>query len=77
MSKPAANHCNIDIGGYKRNRSRVAKSVRGDSFFGQGWNLLDRRRYVLLQLEANTGSSQGMPVPIDEDPLIFSARLSF
>ena len=34
MSKPAADDCDVDAGGYQRSRGRVAKSVGRDSFAG-------------------------------------------
>jgi hypothetical protein len=77
MPEPASYHGDINAGGYKRNRCRMAKSVRGNSFSGEGRNLLGCRRHVFLQLEANAGGSQGISVPVDEDALIFPARLPF
>jgi len=77
MPEPAANHRDIDAGGYKRDCCRVAKSVRGDSLSDQGRDLLGCRRHVFLQLEANAGSSQRISVPVDEDALILPAGLSF
>ena len=77
MSKPATNHRDIDSCRYQRDRSRVAKLVWGNSFIGQGRNLLGCRRHVFLQLEANAGCSEGASVAVHEEALILSVGLAF
>ena len=77
MSKPAANHCHVDLCRDKAYRRGVPKLVRGNSLADQGGDLLGRRGRVFLQLEADAGSFERISVPIHEDRLVFSARISF
>ena len=77
MSQPTSNYGHVYALRDKRNGSRVAKSVRGDPFASQGWNLLGGRCYVLFQFEANTGGAERLSIPVYEDGFVFLPRLSF
>lgn len=77
MSKPASNHCHVNLCRDKTHRRGVPEPVRGDSFVEQRGDLLARCRRILLQLEANAGGFEGISIPVHENGFIVPARLPF